>query len=326
MKEADIIKAIRTRLRSCPQQRNGVFESDAEVVELGGRLLAFTADDFSAEDLISTNDPQMLGWNLAIATISDLLAVGAAPEFMMQSLVVCPEMDREVIEGISAGIQDALNEFGAAMLGGDVGLGEAWRYTGFAIGSFAEDATPMSRKVPVNSGLIVVTGDFGDANLAAVTGSSGLRFECRLNQARRIAAKAAACIDTSDGLIRAIETVCEQNPQIRLVLDIDTIPYASGVKEFAASLSARPEAMLFGSAGEYELVAFVSEPHGRELLECGGFTTIGTFSSDSPGGVYYRTAGADKLIPHIATPDPRQMRDFGEYRDAIVALTHRLFG
>ena len=326
MKETDIIKAIRTHLRNCPQQRNGVFESDAEIVELGGQLLAFTTDDFSAEDRMPAEDPQMLGRNLAIATMSDLLAVGAAPEFMMQSLVVCPEMDREVIEGISAGIQEALDEFGAFMLGGDVGLGAEWRYTGFAIGSFVKGATPMSRKIPVNSGMIVATGGFGDANLSAVTSSSGLRFECRLDQARRIATGAAACIDTSDGLVRAIETIWELNPKIRLVIDLDTIPYASGVNELAASLSVRPEALLFGSAGEYELVAFVPEPHGRELLEGGGFTAIGAFLSDSPGGVYYRTAGADELIPHIAAPDPRQMRDFEEYRDAIVALTHRLFG
>ena len=326
MKETDIINAIRKHLKSCPRQRNGVFESDAEVVELDGQLLAFTTDDFSAEDFIPADDPQKLGWNLAVATMSDLLAVGAKPEFMMQSLVVCPEMDREVIEGISAGIQKALDEFGAAMLGGDVGLGEEWRYTGFAIGSFAEGDGKMSRKIPVDGGLIVATGDFGDANFAAVTGSSDLRFECRLSQARRIAAGAAACIDTSDGLVRAIETVCELNPRIRFILDIDAIPYACGVKELAASRSVRPEAFVFGSAGEYELVAFVPEPHGRELLAGGGFTAIGAFSSDSPGGVYYRTAGADELIPHTPVPDPRQMRNSEEYRKAIIALTHRLFG
>lgn len=326
MKETDIIKAIRTHLRSCPQQRNGVFESDAEVVEFGGRLLAFTTDDFSAEDLMPDEAPQLLGRNLAIATMSDLLAVGATPEFMMQSLVVCPEMDREALEGVSAGIQEALDEFGAAMLGGDVGLGGEWRYTGFAIGSFAEGAISMSRKIPVDNGLIVATGNFGDANLAAVTGSSELRFECRLDQSRRIATSPAACIDTSDGLVRAIETIWELNPQIRFILDIDAIPYAPGVKALAGSLSVRPEAMLFASAGEYELVAFVPEPHGRELLAGGGFTAIGAFSSDSPQGVYYRTADKDELIPHIAAPDPRRMGDFDQYRNAIVTLTHRLFG
>lgn len=326
MKETDIIKAIRTHLRSCPEQRNGVFESDAEVVEFGGRLLAFTTDDFSAEDLMSVEAPQLLGRNLAIATMSDLLAVGATPEFMMQSLVVCPEMDREALEDVSRGIQEALDEFGAVMLGGDVGLGEEWRYTGFAIGSFVDGAISMSRKIPVDNGLIVATGDFGDANGAAVTGSGDLRFECRLDQSKRLAASPAACIDTSDGLARAIETIWELNPRIRFILDIDAIPYAPGVKALAESLSVRPEAMLFGSAGEYELVAFVSEPHGRELLAGGGFTAIGAFSSDSPQGLYYRTAGKDGLIPHIAVPDPRQMGDFEQYRDAIVALTRRLFG
>ncbi len=185
----------------------------------------------------------------------------------------------------------------------------------------------MSRKIPVESGTSVATGDFGDANLAAAAGAGGLRFECRLNQARRINTNVAACIDTSDGLARTIEIIGELNPQVRLILDIDAIPYSKGVKDFAESLSVRPEVMLFGSAGEYELVAFVPESHGLELVNNGGFTAIGTFSTSaaSDSGIYYRTAD-EKLVPHVEVPDPRQMRNFEEYRNAIIALTHRLFG
>lgn len=325
MKETDIINAIRTHLKSDPEQQNRVFESDAEIVKIGGQLLAFTTDDFSEEDVLSTDDPKILGYNLAAATISDLLAVGATPECMMHSLVVCPEMNQETLKGLSAGIQEALDEFGAAMLGGDVGLGGQWRYTGFAIGSFRKGVAPLSRKLPINRGMILATGDFGDANLAAVTGTGNLRFECRLEQSTHIAQTSSACIDTSDGLVRAMETISELNSAIRFVLDLDQIPYASGIQELAASLSVRPEALLFGSAGEYELLPFVSEAEGQKLLATGGFTKIGTFSEDGPAGIYYHTA-AGELISHIATPDPREMKNTEEYCAAIISLTHQLFG
>ena len=92
MKEADLIRAIRKHLKPAGSQRGRAWESDAEIVELAGRLLAVTVDDFSAEDAMAPGGtpPESLGWNLATATLSDLLAVGAEPEFMLHSVVVAP--------------------------------------------------------------------------------------------------------------------------------------------------------------------------------------------------------------------------------------------
>ena len=328
MKEADIIRAIRKHLKPSASQRGGAGEADAEIVEVAGGLLAFSVDDFSAEDAMALGDPppEALGWNVAAATLSDLLAVGAEPKFMLHSLVISPGMDARVLEGLSAGVQEALDAFGAAMLGGDVGTGGQWRYTGFAIGSFGEGAVPLTRRVAADEGLLVATGAFGDANLAAATGAPAPRFECRLGESRRIAREPAACIDTSDGLARAVETLAEVNPHVRFVIDLEAVPYAGGVAEFAASSGVRPEAFLFGSAGEYELVACVSQAHGRALLEGGGFAAIGSFRRDRAGGIYYRPRGGDRPIPHAAVPDPREIGDLAAYRNAVVALTEKLFG
>ena len=328
MKETDIIAAIRKHLKRSARQRMGAFEADAEIAEIGGQVLAFTADDFSAEDAMAAGDPppELLGWNVVTATLSDLLAVGARPEFMLHSLVVTAEMDAGVLEGISAGVQEALDAFGAAMLGGDVGTGERWRYAGFAVGSFGQGAAPLSRRIPVGEGLVVATGTVGDANLAAAQGLAAPRFECRLAESRRIAAGAAACIDTSDGLAKAVETLAELNPQLRVAIDLDAISYAEGSADFAATAGVRPEALLFGSAGEYELLACVPRRHGQRLLEGGGLTAIGTFGRRGPPGIYYRRRGARKPIPAPCVPDPREIGDRKDYRQAVITLTQRIFG
>ena len=324
MNEKDIIGAIRKHLKTSPRQRTGqVSESDAEVAEIAGRLLAFTIDDFSAEDMLSLDDPRALGRNLAAATISDLLAVGAVPEFMLHSLVTEPGMDSRMLAELSAGLQEALDEFGAALLGGDVGTGAEWRYTGCAVGSFRDDAGPISRRIPADRGRIIVTGQLGDANLAALAGTGPPPFECRLRESRLIAASEAACIDTSDGLAKALETVAELNPGVSIIIDIDTVPYALGVEAAAASHGVRPEAFLFASAGEYELLAFVPE-----AFASGGtpFTVIGSFERRPPGGIHYRVAGSETLIDHEAVPDPRGLGDLDAYRNEVIVLAERLFG
>lgn len=326
MKETEIIAAIRSHLTPSPRQRNRPFESDAELAEIGGRLLAFTMDEFSAEDGLSMADPALLGWDLAAATMSDLLAVGAEPAFLLHSLVAAPSTTREAIEALSAGLQEALDAFGAAALGGDVGTGGQWRYTGCAVGSFGGGQQPVLRRIPVARGVVVATGEFGDANVSAARGAAPPRFECRLAEARRLAAMPAACIDTSDGLARAVESLSGRNPDVRIVLDLGAVPYAECVGPFAAEASARPEALLFGSAGEYELVACVPEPLGRKLVDGGGFARIGTFDRGAEGGLYYQTAGREGLIAHEPLPDPRRVGDLAAYREQVIALTNRLFG
>ena len=326
MKEIEVIKAIRANLKSSPWQRNRPFETDAELVVAGGRLLAFTADDFSAEDRITLDNPRVLGWNLAVGTLSDLLAVGAKPEFMLHSLVVSDAMRAEHLTEMSSGLQEALDAFGAFLLGGDIGRGEAWRYTGFGVGSFANGDQPLSRRTPHPEGLIVATGCYADANLAAAKGTPMPRFECRLEEGRRIARCGVACIDTSDGLVRALEMICELNAGVRLILDLDAVPYADGVSEAAAGIGARPEAFLLAGAGEYELMALVPAEAVEDILGTGSFAQIGRFERNVPSGLFYRLGSSEELIPHQPVPDPRDFANVEAYRGQVVALAEQLFG
>jgi thiamine-monophosphate kinase len=266
------------------------------------------------------------------ATLSDLLAVGAEPKFLLNSLVVGEGMGEAWLAAFASGMQEALDAFGAFMLGGDAGADRAWRFTGVAVGTFPNGQRPLSRIVPTDRGVILATGAFGDGNLAAAGGPSP-RFECRLAESRLITTCDAVCMDTSDGLAVTLQTIARLNASLEITLDLAAVPYADGVEAAAAALGVPLETFLLGSAGEYELVAFVPEAAAGTLLAAGCFTRIGAFSKGGSPGLFYLDAPTPRRlrvpgrrIPHERLPDPRDARSLDDYRAQLIALARKLFG
>ena len=323
MKETEIITALAEGLTRSKLQRNALFASDAEILALEGGRLAVTVDDYSAEDRFSVGDPALLGWNLIAATVSDLLAVGAVPRFVLNSFVATRAMDARYLRDLAAGMQEALTACGACMAGGDVGTGAEWRFTGVALGDFPAGQAPLSRIAPAGAGAVMVTGELGDANLAAGTQGPAPRFEVRRAESAVLAALApGACIDTSDGLIRALEIFRELTPELRIDIDLAAIPYAAGVDRAATALDVPREVFLLGSAGEYELAALVPERAVGDLAGA-GWRRIGAFDGGAPAGLFFRRGG--ERIAHPGLPDPREAESFDAYCAALVALARRLF-
>ena len=330
MKETELIATLAEGWARSPLQENERFASDAEILSLEGRRLAVTVDDYSAEDRLSAGDPALLGWNLVTATVSDLLAVGAVPRFVLNSFVATRDMDAAYLRALAGGMQQALSACGASMAGGDIGTGAEWRFTGVALGDFPAGQAPLSRLASCSAGAVMVTGAFGDANLAAGAGGPAPRFEMRLAESALLAALAperagtapVACIDTSDGLIRALEIFGKLTPDLRIEIDLAAIPYAPGIDRAAEALNGPREVFLMGSAGEYELAALVPERAADDLARA-GLRRIGTFRRDAQPGLFFR-GGTDR-IAHPGLPDPREVDSFDAYCTALMTLARRLF-
>jgi len=332
MKERDAIAALISAFRRSPAQRNKPFAADAEIVDLGGSLWAITVDDYSAEDRWDTADPFTLGWNLVAATMSDLLAVGAAPRFMLNSFIATARMDEGWLRMLSRGMDEALGACGAHMLGGDVGMGAEWRFTGVALGGFPAGSRPLSRVADARAGRVIVSGTFGDANLAASNGAPAPRLEIRVPESRRLAAAirgaGGACIDTSDGLVAALEAFCLCDPSLRIEIDRAAVPYATGIDAAARALGLPREIFLMGSAGEYELVALAgATADATERDSPGpahGLRAIGRFAHAGDPGIHFRQG--DDLRAHAGLPDPRAAGSLEEYRTALITLARKVFG
>ncbi len=288
-KEIEIIKKIINILPKSEYLQNKFFESDAEIVNYHNKKLLFSVDEFSQEDFFNDNNPYELGKNVTIATISDVLASGGTPLFYAHSLTIDSEKwDSKFIEAFTQGIAIVLKEAMAGFIGGDLGISKLWKYTGVVIG---EAENPITRIGAAEGNLIYMTGQLGAGNIEAakklylnnnVKGNNltlpSLKLNLRYKESRFINKYATSCIDSSDGVLSAINTISDLN---NVGFKITKLPYSEEGIKFCELIS-KPKCLLFmGECGEYELVftikeesndSFIQEANNNQL----SFTQIGT--------------------------------------------------
>ncbi len=321
MTEYDIIRSFSQNFKRSSEQQNGLFESDAELIMIGDQLWALTMDEFTPdEDLFTSENPVALGSNLAVATMSDLFASGADPVWYMHSVSFAKSVDSEFIEGLAKGISSVVNKVGCSVCGGDMGCAETWRYCGFAMGQVPNNR-PLTRKMPTEPQSLWVTGSLGDTNLAALIGSPTPCFELRFDESKAIRSMASACIDTSGGFFDSLWMLHELNPGLRMEIDLDCIPYASVLRETAASAGFPMEAALLGGAGEYELL--FSVPEGTQIpLDC--VTCVGHVRPDTDSGVYLHRNGRRTIHMTEPPPCPRDAATVEDHIREVMLMAKRL--
>jgi len=261
MIEKQLIERIISCFPKSSLHNNQFFESDAEVFTFKDQKLLLTTDEFSSEDLFRDNHPFQLGKNLAIATISDILASGGDPLFYAHSMAISKKWKDDFVIELSNGIANTVKYVNAGFLGGDLGTSENWHYTGIAIGEVVQ---PLSRMGAKPGDAVYFTGKAGAGNLEAaiylyfdkiligkLINSYKTEFHCRYNEAKLVRKYASACIDTSDGVFNGIDTICTLN---KCGFHLENIPVLQEAA-LAAKIIGKPEAlMILGECGEYELL------------------------------------------------------------------------
>src|SRR3989339_742669 len=166
-KEKELVKFISQTFKRHPAQLNDAYEADSEIINLGGINYAINIDSYSAEeDYFSDLVPANLGFNLAIATISDLLAVGADPQFYLHSMGLDRAKDEKYQQSFLQGIAEALQKTNTYLLGGDTSTGNCWAYTATAFGQCL--TTPVLRKGARPGDFLYSTGKLGTGNRQAL--------------------------------------------------------------------------------------------------------------------------------------------------------------
>ncbi|MFC2152259.1 thiamine-phosphate kinase [Bacteroidota bacterium] len=291
-KETEIIEKILKILPKSKSLQNNFFESDAEILNYNNKKLLFSIDEFSQEDFFSDDNPYELGKNVSIATISDILASGGKPIFYSHSITMDIEKwDSNFIEAFTKGIADVLNELKAGFIGGDLGISQLWKYTGVVIG---EAENPITRIGATEGDLIYMTGHLGAGNIEAAKklylGNNlpennltlpTLRLSLRYKESKFINNYATSCIDSSDGVLNAINTISELN---NVGYKITHLPYSEEVIQFCKLISKSKCLFFMGECGEYELVFTVKKEHKDSfILEANSkqlsFTEIGVIEN-----------------------------------------------
>jgi thiamine-monophosphate kinase len=249
---------------------NGCFESDAEVIQLNGARCLFTTDEFCAEDLFREDNPYALGWNIAVGAISDILACGGVPRFYAHALTVDARWDKDYVTRFGEGVRDVLEATGTRFIGGDCGRAREWRCTASVIGTCEQ--APVLRRGAAAGELIYLSGPIGAGNLeAALRENFGqqmaqpkTQFALRLRESALMRQYATACIDTSDGVWSALDTIVNLNACGYAVAGL---PYLEAGRQFCARAGLPESILFFGQCGEYELLFTLKPEHEPAFLD-----------------------------------------------------------
>ncbi|MFC9433676.1 thiamine-phosphate kinase [Nocardia sp. NPDC057030] len=213
-----------------------------------------------------------IGWYLAGANISDVAAMGAIPLGLL-SVVRYPKDLRdsdftELIEGIRDGARSA----GALNVGGDIGSAERIILSASAFG-VVEPANLLTRTGARPDQVLCVTGPTGLAGSAMKLANNGddiardeysallakwQRVTPRVTHGRIFARNPAvtACIDTSDGLKGAVETLAHASG-VSVVVEENRLPIDDAVRRAATRLNVDVLDLVFGDSVDFELAVTV---------------------------------------------------------------------
>jgi len=274
-KENEMIEIINKYMPRSSNQLNKMFESDAEIIDFNAKRLVYNIDEFSEEDLLRDENPYVLGWNMTVGSISDILASGGRPMYYAHNLVIHNSWSKEYLRKLSLGIADALKEAGASFIGGDFGISETWRYTGSIIGHL--EGPPMLRSGAKAGDLIFISGLIGLGNvegaLKLYSASPLIKnltrrwknyFRLRSKEAGFIKRYSNCCIDTSDGVFNALNAICEMS---RTGFELGNLPYTKNGLLLAKALNIPKEGLFLGECGEYELLFTIRKEIAEEFLE-----------------------------------------------------------
>lgn len=260
MEDRCVEMLVSTLARSA-RQIHRVHESDAELIHLpgNGQILAITTDSIVEE--IETGlyaDPELIGWMTVTANLSDLAAVGADPLGVLLNVTIDPDSADEFIAPFRRGVDAACRAAGTAVLGGDTNFSEHRQCGGTAIGLIPHGKT-VTRRGARPGDVLFASGPLGAGSTFAlqrlVLGGDGpFRPTARLREGRLVRRFASCAMDTSDGLLAALEQLGGLNG-VGFEVDLE----ATGLLDSEALALARargipPWVMLAGPHGEFELV------------------------------------------------------------------------
>ncbi len=278
--EIEKITSLMSAFKRSPQQINKIYESDAEILDFGlEKNIVITADALCEElewKLIS--DPYSIGWINVVSSLSDLAAVDASPLGVLIGLSKAKEHDMNYCSRFWKGTQDALAEHSTFLLGGDTNDSKSFLVSCTAIGQRAK-LTTLSRKGILQDDTVYVTGPVGMgtatgfANFVVKNQSAKLasdiemafRPKARFKEAGIISRYASACIDTSDGLLAALDFLCEING-VQCSLSLEKKHFHPVCHQLVSQL--KVSLILFSSIhlGEFEL-AFTVPKINKETFE-----------------------------------------------------------
>jgi thiamine-monophosphate kinase len=292
-REDRFVEKLRGLLPSSEGLRVGPGD-DAAILDLRPGPIAATTDLLvEGVDFFPGEDPERLGRRAVAVNLSDLGAVGAAPEFFLLSIAFPPQRGEEFPLAVARGAMARADPFGARLAGGDLsgapGIVVSVALWGRLVGS------PLLRSGARPGDELFVSGHLGQAaagltlagRLAAFAaqGSSPTpRFPelapghqrqlldafrdpsppVALGLALAEERLAHAAIDVSDGLGVDAGRLARASG-VRIVIEGDRLPVSAALLSFGAMEECDPIELMLAGGDDYELLFAVPPDAGPRL-------------------------------------------------------------
>lgn len=170
-----------------------------------------------------------IGWKAMAANLSDIAAMGGIPRTAVVSVCLPDHTEVEWVEELYAGMNDLIDRFQGAIVGGDTSAARKDTVITIALAGEVESKRMITRAGAQKGDIICVTGDLGSSmgglkvlrRKGGETEKSKERWSHliekhllplpRIHEARILVAetKVNAMIDISDGLASEIHHICE---------------------------------------------------------------------------------------------------------------------
>lgn len=209
--------------------------------------------------------PEQIGRRAALASLSDIAAMGAVPTALVVAISAPAATPVDVLTGIAAGLQAVAAEVGAGVVGGDMTRSEQLTISVTVMGDL-QGAAPVLRSGAKVGDNLAIAGRIGWAAAGLAVLSRGFRSPAVAVAAYRVpepplaagiaaaAAGATSMIDVSDGLLADlghISTASGVSIDVRTIA-LDVNPR---LKEVASALGKDALAWVLTGGDDHALVA-----------------------------------------------------------------------
>lgn len=235
LSEIGEIALLRDVIQPFVSGEDGFVGDDCAHVEVKGPLLwSMDPCPTPVAALLGVDSPSTWGWYTATINVSDIAACGGRPIGVLVSLELRDDTGVEFVQGFQEGLRDALNIYGASLLGGNVKSASRFSATATVLGARGEwSITRSIDGEEFDAFLIGQCGDFWAGVMGyakdwgSLTGAEREHFEdavlrpvAKVDAGLKLSSLGVpvACMDCSDGAANALFQLASAN-SIELVVE-----------------------------------------------------------------------------------------------------------
>lgn len=261
------IAEIARRLRRDSAEVLVGIGDDAAVLQAGDSPLVVSVD--TAVQGVHFR-PELVGWRdtgyrSLVAALSDLAAMGAGPRAALLALILPDGFQDGLLYELIDGLAEAADQYGCPVIGGNLSCGAEVSITTTVMGQGQAPDRVLTREGARPDDYIYVTGTLGGAALGLECLQAGRtkgaeafierwrRPMARVDEGRKLAGKATAAVDISDGLLLDLGHLCQASG-VGARLDAGALPLEEGFQRLAGELGCDPVGLALSGGEQYELV------------------------------------------------------------------------